>query len=345
MSAVPDGMLDLLQNTIGRALPDRLNPTVSELVSISVGWESDVYAFDLESGPANGRLREALVLRIYPGADAYAKSQREFQGMRQLVAAGYPVPRVLALERDASPLEKPFMIMEKVEGEMLWPHLFRSSEPQQSELLAMFCGLFVRLHRLDWRPFVDDPISIERGGPYAFADEWLELVRNALAQFHVPDADALLDWLEARRDRVPCIRPAPVHLDFHPANLLLRADGSAAVIDWTQIQVSDPRFDLAWTLMLVGAAEGWEWRDRILAEYERLAGAPIQELDWFEVAACGKRLFSVIVSIAAGPEALGMRPDAVAKMREGFGALRRVYQLFVTRTGLRLRDVEEMLAE
>jgi len=345
MTAAPDGMLDLLQTTIGRALPDRTNATVSALASISVGWESDVYAFDLESGLSDARWCEALVLRIYPGTDAYAKSEREFRGMQQLYAAGYPVPRVLALERDASPFGKPFMIMEKAEGEMMWSPLFRSPEPRQSQLLALFCDLLVRLHRLDWRPFVDDPAAVERGGPYAFADGWLALVREALTQFQMPDADALLDWLDARRDRVPCARPAPVHWDFHPGNLLLRADGSATVIDWTQIQVSDPRFDLAWTLMLVGAAEGWEWRDRILAEYERLVGAPVQELDWFEVAACGKRLFSVIVSLAAGPEALGMRPEAVVLMRQQFGALRNVYQLFVARTRLRLREVERLLAE
>jgi len=338
-------MLDALQAYIANALPDRPQPTVSDLASISVGWESDVYAFDLASGPPDARLSEALVLRVYPGADAHAKSAREFHGMRQLFAAGYPVPRVLALERDASPFGKPFMIMERVEGEMMWPYLFRSPEPRQSELLALFCDLFVRLHRLDWRPFVDDSAAIERAGPYAFADGWLALVREALAQFHMPDVDALLAWMEARRDRVPCARPAPVHWDFHPGNLLLRADGSATVIDWTQIQVSDPRFDLAWTLMLVGAAEGWQWRDRILTEYERLAGAPVQELDWFEVAACGKRLFSVIISFAAGPEALGMRPEAVDLMRQQFGALRNVYQLFMARTGLRLQEVERLLAE
>ena len=270
-----------------------------------------------------------MVLRVYPGADAYIKSEREFRGMQQLFAAGYPVPRVLALERDASPIGKPFVIMERVEGKMMWEPLFRSPEPQQSARFALFCDLLVRLHRLDWRPFVADPAAVEQAGPYAFVDGWLAQVRRALAQFHMPDADALLDWLEARRDRVPCAHPAPVHWDFHPGNLLLRVDGSATVIDWTQIQVSDPRFDLAWTLMLVGAAEGWPWRDRILAEYERLAGAPIEELEWFEVAACGKRLFSVIVSLAAGPEALGMRPEAVELMRKQFGALRNVYQLFM----------------
>ena len=40
-----------------------------------------------------------------------------------------------------------------------------------------------------------------------------------------------------------------------------------------------------------------------------------------------------------------MRPEAVELMRQQFGALRNVYQLFVVRTGLRLREVERLLAE
>jgi aminoglycoside phosphotransferase (APT) family kinase protein len=333
-----------LQSYVVYAFPGRPDAAVHDLISISAGWESDVYAFDLESGPREARRREALILRIYPGTDAYAKSAHEFRGMQQLYAAGYPVPRVLALERDASPFGKPFVIMERVAGEMLWAPLFRSPEPQQHRLLTLFCDLFVRLHRLDWRPFVDDPATVEQAGPYAFVDAWLSFARDALAQFNMFDAAALLDWLAARRDRVPCARPAPIHWDFHPANVLWSPDSAAIVIDWTQIQVSDPRFDLAWTLMLVGAAEGWQWRDRILAEYERIAGAAIQELDWFEAAACGKRLFSVVASLAAGPETLGMRPEAAAMMRKQFGALRNVYQLCVARTGLRLPDVERLLA-
>ncbi len=54
----------------------------------------------------------------------------------------------------------------------------------------------------------------------------------------------------------PCYHP--VHWDYHPGNVLLRDDSSAVVIDWTQIDVSDPRFDLAWTLLLVSSYEGAE---------------------------------------------------------------------------------------
>lgn len=337
-------MLSGLQSYVTQVLPDRDRPVASNLVSVSAGWESDVYTFDLAWGPADARQHETLVLRLYPGADAYVKSGREFLGMRRLHAAGYPVPFVHALERDHSPFGKPCVLMEYVEGRMLWEPLFRAPEPRQSQLLTLFCGLFVRLHRLAWEPFVDDPAISAARSPYNVVDAWLKGARMFLGRYGLEDTDRALDWLEARRDRITTIRPAPVHWDFHPGNVLLRADDAAMVIDWTSVQVSDPRFDLAWTLVLVGAQEGWAWRDRILAEYRRLWGSEIPELDWFEVAACTRRLFSVIISLSAGPESLGMRPEAAEMMRRGIGALRNVYDLFRERTGgLRLREAERIL--
>ena len=90
-------MQDHLQACYARAFPDKQGAQVSDLVNISAGWESEIYAFDVEHGPPNQRRREGLILRIYPGGDAQAKSVREFRGMSQLHEAGYPVPRVLLL--------------------------------------------------------------------------------------------------------------------------------------------------------------------------------------------------------------------------------------------------------
>jgi aminoglycoside phosphotransferase (APT) family kinase protein len=146
--------------------------------------------------------------------------------------------------------------------------------------------------------------------------------------------------LDERRDGVACLQPSPIHWDFHPANVLLRKDGSAVVIDWTQVGVSDARFDLAWTLLLAGSQGSMAWRDRILAEYERLVGARVEQLDYFEVVACLKRLGSVIISLTHGPEKLGMRPEAVAMMKQRLDAIRKVYELLVERTGLEVAEAE-----
>ncbi len=338
-----DDMQSRLQAYYARAYPDRPGVQVSDLTCINAGWESDVYAFAVDYGPAGGRQREELILRIYPGNDAPAKSAREFHGMSQLHKAGYPVPKVFILERENTPFGKPFVIMDRIKGRDLWPLLFHSPEADQQALLTLFCELFVRLHALDWRPFLRDATGYDRGDPYTFVDDELGTGRGSLEHFSRHDFLPVMAWLEARRDRVPCRRPSPIHWDFHPANVLLRDDGSAVVIDWTQVGVSDSRFDLAWTLLLVGSYEGLSWRERILREYERLAGASVEQMAYFDVVACLKRLFSVVVSLSDGAEKLGMRPGAEAVMKQQIGALESVYDLLLERTGIRVAEVERLL--
>ena len=123
----------------------------------------------------------------------------------------------------------------------------------------------------------------------------------------------------------------------------MKPDGTAVVIDWTQIQVSDPRFELGWTLLLTGAYAGDDLREMILAEYQHISGAPVEGLSWFDAANCLKRLGSVMISLSSGAASMGMRPDAVAMMQRDFPALRRMYDLMVDRTGIRVSAVEELL--
>ncbi len=338
-----DNMQNRLQAYYARAFPARQGVCVSDLTSISAGWESDMYSFAVEHGPAGERRREELILRIYPGDGAHDKSAREFHGMSQLHRVGYPVPQVLALERENSPFGKPFVIMEKIEGQVLWPLLSRSPKEKQRELLTLFCELFVQLHTLDWQPFMHDMARHDTGDPYTFVDRQQREWRSALAGLPEVGFLPVLEWLEAWREQVPCLRPAAIHWDYHPGNVLVRDDGSAVVIDWTQVEISDPRFDLAWTLLLVGLHESAEWREFILREYERLAGARVEQLEYFDVAACFKRLASVYFSLSFGPEKLGMRPDAVAMMRQQMGALQKVYDLLLERTGIRIAEVDRLL--
>ena len=323
---------------------NRHAPVVRDLRAMSAGWESDVYAFDLEHGPAEGRRVEPLVLRVYPGTVARRKAEREFRGMSQLMRAGYPVPAVHLLECDASPFGQPFMVMERIDGGMLWAGGDPPSDVEIARMVALFCGLQVRLHALDWRPFVPDPSAIEAGGPYALLDTELRSQEVWIARIGGAGYGRVIEWLLARREGVPCRRPAVVHLDFHPMNILVRPDGSAVVIDWTNIHVSDARLDLAWTLMLTGSAMGMEWRDRILEEYERQAGAPVDGIAYFEALACMRRLLSVAVSVHLGPAELGMRGDAVAAMRRQAPSIRAVYHLLRRRTDTVVPEVEDLLA-
>lgn len=348
-----DGMQGRLASYCARAFPAKLDVRVAALAQISEGWESDMYSFTVQSGTAGARQSEDLVLRIYPGDDAPAKSAREYRGMRLLHQAGYPVPQVLVLERESSPFGRPFVIMERIQGRQLWPLWFRSPEEKQEEFLTLFCRLFMQLHTLEWRPFAhpqswppgQDPVPNDTPDPYALVDRELGRIHFYLERFPLDGFVPAIEWLVERRDLVPCERPSVVHGDYHPGNIILRDDASAAVVDWTQVGVSDSRFDLAWTLLLVSTYEDAMWHGRILHEYERLAGAKVEQLAFFEVFACLKRLYSVAASLRYGPETLGMRPGAQTMMVQQLAATARVYDLLLDRTGLELPEIEELLAQ
>jgi aminoglycoside phosphotransferase (APT) family kinase protein len=227
---------------------------------------------------------------------------------------------------------------------VMGPLLSSVCEKQQRELLTYFCALFVQLHRLDWRPLVDTGARDATPGPYDFVERALRRVRDALAQFSLRGFLPIVAWLDERREAVSCLQPALVHGDFHPNNILLRDDGAAVVIDWAGLQVSDARFDLAWTLLLVSTRGSVAWRDAILQEYERLVGATVEQLEWFETLARLRRLRVLTVALSAGAEQLGLRPDAGTRMQQQMGAMHQVYALLVERTGMRVAEVERLFA-
>ena len=340
-----DQIQDQLEDYYRLTFPHHQDAQVSDLVPINEGWESIIYAFKLVPDPKPESQPQNLILRIFPGTDAHHKSQREYDGLQVLYRVGYPVPQVVHLERDHSPFDgRPFLIMERIDGEMLWPVLDRARPDQAAALITQFCELFVKLHALDWHDFVPPAEQDSYHDPFIFIDRFMNMLRDALS--HFPDLAAfspVLDWLDERRDGVPCRRPAPIHWDFHPGNLILKPDGAAVVIDWTQIQVSDPRFDLGWTLLLIGAYTTDEVREMILSEYQRISSASVEQLAYFDVANCVKRLGTVMISLSAGADSMGMRPDAVAMMRRDFPALQRVYDLMVDRTGIKVLAVERLL--
>lgn len=167
---------------------------------------------------------------------------------------------------------------------------------------------------------------------------------QAYAHSLLDDAfDPVFGWLDERLAGVRFGRPSMIHMDYHPYNVLLRDDGTAFVIDWTNVQVSDYRMDLAWTLLLMSTYGHPEARESVLGEYERIAGCRVEQIEFFEVAACLRRLFSIVVSLRGGAGKMGMRPGAEAMMKD-VPHIASVYARLRERTGLTIAAIEDLLA-
>jgi aminoglycoside phosphotransferase (APT) family kinase protein len=314
---------------------EKVQAQIVDITRITEGWETEVYSFTVNHGK-NGHCTE-LILRIYPGEDALQKSQKEFYAMNQLHKMGVPVPEVFFLEVNTSYLGNPFVIMEKIKGQPMWA-IITENPHRKKELLTLFCKMFVDLHSLSWRPFSNKSLDED---PYIWVNFFIKKAKTSIEKFKKSEFNPSLNWIEARVQDVPNTLSL-THGDYHPDNVLVRND-AAFIIDWGGVDVSDFRMDVAWTLLLTSTHGNPELRDMILSEYERIQGCKIEHIEYFDVLACLKRLFTISVSLTDGATKLGMRPGAEAMMRKNANHVRGVYQLLRRRTGISIPEIEQLI--
>lgn len=334
-----------MQNNLLERLQQYLLSRYSEAVIsnfglVNGGWECDIYAFHLAANQLKPR---DLILRLYLGQDGDIKAARESAGLRRLHQAGYAVPELLLHEADTTILGKPFMIMEKLYGQGLWGALSMSPPDREAHLLDQFSRLQAQLHRLDWQPFTEHAVRYTANPP-AVLDDLFTDWRESYARFGVTGFFAVLGWLEDHLSTIT-VQPAVVHLDFHANNVFLHDDDRMSVIDWSQITVSDYRYDLAWTLMIMGDHGQPHWHDHILSAYTDAAGHPVEQLDYFKVINYTKLLGSAVISLQAGVETQGLRPESIETMKQQGASLQSAYQRLQAITGVTVPEVEEVLSK
>lgn len=151
---------------------------------------------------------------------------------------------------------------------------------------------------LDWSPgrsFQDELYA----RPWA-ATRLGEIFGQQQAELHSVSASAVEatpDWIDFFGRMEPAMRQrleqaqrgcSLIHLDYHPANVLVHRGAVSGVVDWTNSRFGDPRADLAWTTVILTRVfrTGWSRPIRHLAAgaffrgwwrgYVRIAGRPVE---------------------------------------------------------------------
>lgn len=330
---------DLIFNALqGYLMERRPGAVIRDFAFVTSGWESDVYSFSFIDPSGETR---PVILRLFPGDGAEQKVLNEANGLVRLRQAGFPVPALLFSETGAAALGKPFLIVEKLEGQALWPLLANASPEETRVLLDRFCALMVQLHRLDWRPFCADPAACA-ADPRRILAYWFAAQRGMIQKFELPGFLAVIDWLESN---IPPggVKPAVVHRDFHANNVFLQSSGEMAVIDWTQVGVFDYRIDLSWALLIMGDFGQQEWAKCILRNYEAQTGSAVEYLAYFDAISYLKQLFDTIVTLRSGMQAAGLNPVKASTIEQEAPLLKLYSQRLFDITGIRIGEVERLI--
>jgi aminoglycoside phosphotransferase (APT) family kinase protein len=317
-------LADRLSHYLSSRYPDAAVSEVNFLVS---GFESEIYTSHLTHVSASG---DGYILRLFLGDGAAEKLAREAKALSLLRNAGYPVPALLLQE-----------IIERLEGQALWPVLASAKPQHQSQLLSKFGSLLAQLHQLDWRLFTENPEAYEEN-PARLLDETISHYRSLYRRDNLRGFIQITDWLDRHKHAIS-VRPAAVHQDFHANNVFLGSDGKFSVIDWTQFAVSDYRIDLAWTLLIMRDFGNATWGQPIWNAYASHSNLPIEHLDYFDVIVSMKLLASTVLSFVHRPAELGLRPEAVQLTKEHLSIYKQISQRIRTITGLTIPELENVL--
>lgn len=313
--------------------------TVSNVQSLNNGWECDIYSFDLEFEDRSTRQSRGMILRMYSGKEVPLlgpKHLREFNTLRQLACDGYPVPEVYLLECDPAYLGSPFIVMEKIEGDMLDSIYNQAAPEKRAELITEMCQLFVDLHSLEWSRYVDNLELKESDAVRMEIERHRQLAVWAKAEYALP----ALTWLEQQADKLGSGKLALAHWDYHSSNILRDRDESSYVIDWAGAYVTDYRFDLAWSTLFLG-----DLYPKFVEMYGHLAKKPVEDFEFFLAFAIFRRILTMVISIDKGAEMLGMRPGAEEVIRKHKKALEKLYEKWVAMSKVRVEHVERVLSE
>jgi aminoglycoside phosphotransferase (APT) family kinase protein len=197
------------------------------------GFDTEIYTFRLQPAPA--AWAGPLVLRLLRAYHDPAMVLREQATQNALADLGYPVARVLLATREAAALGAPFLVMTRRPGLPL--------VTRPVGMAAVLVAVQLRLHSLD-------PTPLARAlGEVATFDGYLARLDQRIGRASLSGLAPMMAWL--RGQRPPPEAPAICHGDLHPQNVLVDGGAVSGVLDWPNVLVADPAFDVASTRLIL----------------------------------------------------------------------------------------------
>jgi aminoglycoside phosphotransferase (APT) family kinase protein len=246
-----------LTRFLRRRLPTATDVRVTRVTEHTEGFSQETFSFDAEFELTGEPQRRSYVAKREPAAGLLEPYdlEPEFRVLHALSEHEILSPPTPWYETDTETFERPFYVMEKVEGRVPIPAYDSDgngpfSESEQTALATQLAGQLAMLHRIDWREAGLEflrPSDDRRPPARREYERWVARIDSA-GFARAPLLETAAVWLE---------RHAPeeneevlLHGDYRTGNYLVAGSGASirvtGLLDWEMVHLGDPHEDLAW---------------------------------------------------------------------------------------------------
>lgn len=298
----------LIRARIAAAWPGTM--LIGDPTRLTGGFWASMYRVELKGQPS--AVPRAAVFRIAPDA---AMGAKECAVQQTVANQGYRTPQVRLNQPHDPELGGAWSVMDFATGVSPLGNLsgiaaLRSAPKLFARLPVQLADSMAALHALDPEPTTAAIRAVAPTVAWTVDD----LLGHFKASAEALGRDDLVHVVNALRDgRADRATPVICHGDLHPFNLLVHANGTVTVVDWTAAILAEPAFDVAFTSVLlanppldasvaVGALVGYAGRRlerRFIRAYRDAAPHhDLANIDWYR-ALHGVRMLLEVASLQA----------------------------------------------
>ncbi|GAA0084701.1 hypothetical protein UT300007_11400 [Clostridium sp. CTA-7] len=269
-------------------IENRLGAKIQDIKVLKSGWAGEIISLKFKDNT------QKYVIKTYNSSkNGLENIKQEWKGLNLLYNANYPVPRPIMSDFVN---EKPYIVMEEIEGENLWDCYQTLSKEDKDQLLERFVKVFFELHELDVS-IVDK--ELVKDSTISFIEKEINEIKKLVEENKLEYFTQIIDWLQKEKMNIIGEKLSIIHRDYHPWNVIVDNNEKIYVIDllWG---IGDYRFDLAWMYTLMERSGFEDFSQNVLKKYKELKNGNINNFEYFKVLSTLRWLINVMISLKTG---------------------------------------------